>query len=61
MTIAKTVLEKFNPKLSEAAFSTVFRDNFLLEVVSDIISGVVDDQVGMDVCVKFGDSKPSCF
>ena len=34
-----------------AAFSTVFfRGNFGLEVVSDVISGVADQNVGLDVC-----------
>ena len=36
-----TVLEKFHPKPSEAAFSTGFRNNFRPHVVSEIISGVV--------------------
>ena len=33
------------------------RDNFRPEVVSDVISGVAVDQVGLDVRVKFGDSR----
>ena len=36
----QTVLEKFHPNLSEAAFSTVFRDNFRPKVVDDVISGM---------------------
>ena len=27
------------------------------EVVSDVISGTVDQDVGMDVCANFGDSR----
>ena len=34
----------------------VFHDNFRLEVVSDVISSLVVEHDGMDVCVKFGDS-----
>ena len=49
------VLEKFHPKSSEAAISTVFfRDNFRPEMIYDVISGVAADFVGMGVDVKFG-------
>jgi len=36
-------------------------DNCRPEVVSDVISGTADQDVGMDVCANFGDSrlKPS--
>ena len=36
-------------------------DNCQREVVSDVISGTVNQDVGMDVCANFGDSwlKPS--
>ena len=40
-----------------AAFSTVFHGNFRPEVVSDIISNVGVEHVGLDVTVKFGDSR----
>ena len=48
---------EFDPKPSEAAFSTVFRCSFRAEVVSDVISGMVDQNVGMDICANFGDSR----
>ena len=44
------------------AFSTVFfRCSFQPEVVSDVISGLVNHDVGMDICANFDDSrlKPS--
>ena len=50
----ETVIEKFHPKPSEAAFS---RDNFRLEVVSCVISGVA---LSMDVPVNLGDSRSNC-
>ena len=40
-------------------FRQLFRDNVRSEVDSDLISGVVIGQVGMDVHVAFGDSRPS--
>ena len=55
MALAQTVLEKFHPMPFEAAFSTVFRDNFQPEVDSDVIYGADVKQVGMDVHVKLGD------
>ena len=57
MTLTQTFLDKFHPKQSEAAFSTIFQNNFRLEVVSDVISGVVVDPTDMKVRVKFGDSR----
>ena len=46
--------EKFHPKPSEAAFSTVFfRFSFRLELISHVISGV---NVGINVPVKCADS-----
>ena len=49
---------EFDPKPSEAAFSTVFfRCSFRPEVVSDVISGTVDQDVGMDVRANFGNSR----
>ena len=36
---------------------TFFHHNFRPEAVIDIISGVNVEQVGMDVCGKFGDSR----
>ena len=48
---------EFDPKPSEAAFSIVFRCSFRPEVGSDVISGMVDQHVGMDACANFGDYK----
>ena len=45
------------PKPSEAVFSTVFRYNFQPEVDNDVVSGMAIDYVGIDVRVKFGDSR----
>ena len=56
--IALKVLKEFDSKPSEAAFSPIFfRDNFRPEVYIDTISGVVVDQTGTDIHVKFGDSR----
>ena len=52
--LVKTFLRKFHLKPSEAAFSTVFL--LWLPTVSDVISGVVDQDVGVDVCANFRDS-----
>ena len=42
-------------KPSAAAFSTVFDvDNCQPEVVSYVISGMANQDVGMDVCANFG-------
>ena len=49
MILASTVLDKFDPKPSDAAFSTVFfRDSFQRETGSDVISGVAMEHVGVD-------------
>ena len=61
MILAWTVLEKFHPEPSEAAFSTVFPYNFQPEVDNDVISGKAVDNVGMDVPIKFGDSRLNGF
>ena len=54
MVLTRTFLEKFHPKQSEATFSTFFfQDNFRPEVISDVISGVVEGPNG----IKFGDSR----
>ena len=53
---AITLLEKLHLKPSEAAFSTFFRDNFWLGVVSDIISGVAVYSACMGVHATFGES-----
>ena len=42
-------------------FDSLFHYNFLSEVDNDVISGVAVDIVGMDVCVKFGDSRSNGF
>ena len=42
----------------EAAFSTVFNfDNWQPEVASNVISSTAVQDVGMDVCITFGDSR----
>ena len=51
--VAITFLEKLHLKPSEAAFSTLFRGNFRQKVVSDVISGVAEDYVGLDVRATF--------
>ena len=51
-----TALE-FDPTPSEAAFQLFFHCSFRLEVVSDIISGMADQDVGMDICANFGNSR----
>ena len=43
---------KVDPKPSDAAFLTFFRDNFRPEVDSDVVSGITIEYVGADVCVK---------
>ena len=59
---AKRRTTKFDPKLTEAAFSRLFccRVSNIgkrrSEVVDDVISAVAVDWVGVDVPVKFGDS-----
>ena len=42
-------------------FDSFFRYNFRPEVDHDVISGVAVDTVGMDVPVKFGDSRSNGF
>ena len=48
------MLKKFRRR---SAFSTVFLDNFQPELVNDVINGVTEEQVGVDVRVNFVDSK----
>ena len=38
-------------------FGKFFRDNLRSELVSDVISGVAVEWVGMNVPIKFGDSR----
>ena len=45
------------PDALEGGISMVFVDDFRLEVDSDVISGTNEAQVGMDVPVKFDDSR----
>ena len=61
MILAWTVLEKFHPMPSEAAFSTVFPYSLWPEVDIDVISVKAVDNVGVDVIVKFGDSRSNSF
>ena len=55
------LLEKFNPKPSEATFSTFFCDNIRPDVDSDVISGADAKQVSIDVRVKLSDSRSNQF
>ena len=41
-------------------FDSFFRDNFRLEVVSDVISYMAIEYISMDVRLKFGDSRSNC-
>ena len=52
--LALTVSEKF---VGGGIFDGVFRDNFRPEVVNSVISGVDVELVGMDVLVKFDNSR----
>ena len=51
--LAEAVLQKFHPKLSKQYFFYNFRPG----VHNDVISGVAEDYVGVDVHVKFGGSR----
>ena len=56
--MAQTVLEKFHPKPSQAAFSTVLNvDNCQPDVDSEIISGAVVGPTSMKVRIKFDNSR----
>ena len=63
MILARTVSRYTAAKPSDAGFRLLFWnfDNCQPEVVSDVVSGMVDQDVGINVCVNFGDSrlKPS--
>ena len=61
MILAWAVLEKFPQKLSESVKSTVFPYTFRLEVGNDVISGMAVANVGMDVPIKFSDSRSNSF
>ena len=37
----------------------VFHNNFRPEVISDVLSGVGVEQIGVDISVNFGDSRSS--
>ena len=45
------------PKPSKAVFSTVFPYNFWLEADNNVMSGTAVEYVGMDVNIKFCDSR----
>ena len=56
MILAQTVFEIYN---SEAVGGGIFAcfinfDNYQPEVLSDVISGMAVQDVGMDVCANFG-------
>ena len=64
MFVGPTVLKKrvkFHSKPSEVVLSTVFPYNFRPEVDTDVISGTAIDNVGMDVPIKFGNSRSNGF
>ena len=61
MILDETVLEKFPPKPSAAVFFDCFPHNFRPEVGNDVISGTALDNVGVDVYLKFGDSRSNVF
>ena len=52
---ADAVPLKFDPKLSEAAFSAVFSNFNKMPTADDVTSGVAVDYVGVDDRVRFGD------
>ena len=52
-----TVTEKFDSKYSDMAL----RDTFWPELDSDVISGLVEEDVGLSVQVKFGESRSNRF
>ena len=59
MILAQPVHEIYS---SEAVVCSIFDrslnfDNCQPEVFSDVISGTVDQDFGMDVCANFGDSR----
>ena len=60
MIVTQTFLENIHLKSSQAATSRVFRGDFRLEVVKDVISGAYVRQVGTDALAKFGDSRSNC-
>ena len=50
--------EESRPKaIGDGIFDSFFRDNFLPEVASGLISGVAVEFVGVDLNVKCGDSR----
>ena len=59
MILAQTVHEIYSRAAVVCRFSTIFLnfDNCQPEVVCDIISGMVDQDVGIDICASFGDSR----
>ena len=52
---AKRRATKIRPKAVGDGILGRFRDNFRPESVSDVMSGVVVEWVGMDVRIKYGD------
>ena len=61
VVLAETVLEKLHHKTVGGCILDTFRYNFQLEVDNDVISGVAVGNIGMDVHVKFGDSRSNGF
>ena len=63
MILVQTAYEIYSREAIECGIFDCFLkfDNCQPEVVSDVISGKVDQDVDMDVCANFGDSrlKPS--
>ena len=58
MILAQTILEICSSEAVECGiFDRLLNfDNFQPEVVNDVISAMVDRDVGVDVCAVFGDS-----
>ena len=59
MILAQTVLEIYSSEAVECGIFDRFLnfDNCQPEVVRDVISGMVDQDLGMDVCASFGGSR----
>ena len=54
--VGYTFTEKFDSMWSETALRRFLRVNFRPEAASDVISGVVAEEVSLGVEAKFGDS-----
>ena len=61
MILARTVIEKFPLKLSEATIATVFTCYSRPEIDNDGITSTTIDDVNVDVLIKFCDSSSNGF